>query len=156
MAGAQFDYRVDDEGVYSTTFTLFYPYSRTVGPTIGRFLTGLRERRIEGVRAADGRVLVPPPDFDPHSGQASTEWVAVADEGTIVTWSWVPEPVEGQPLDHPFAWALIKLDGADTNLLHAVDVASPSAIASGARVKARWADEPIGAITDIACFEVTA
>ncbi len=28
----------------------------------------------------------------------------------------MPEPLEGQPLDRPFAWALIQLDGADTVL----------------------------------------
>ncbi len=42
-------------------------------------------------------------------------------------------PLEGQPLDKPFAWALIKLDGADTALLHAVAADSPDAISTGAR-----------------------
>ncbi|MBW8709567.1 MAG: OB-fold domain-containing protein, partial [Mycobacterium sp.] len=63
-----------------------------------------------------------------------------------------PAPLEGQPLDRPFAWALIKLDGADTPLLHAVAAASSDAISTGARVHAHWIDEPVGAITDIAYF----
>ena len=62
------------------------------------------------------------------------------------------EPLEGQPLDRPFAWALIKLDGADTPLLHAVDADILDAISTGARVHAHWVDEPVGAITDIAYF----
>ena len=45
----------------------------------------------------------------------------MASVGTVVSWTWQPTPLEGQPLDRPFAWALIKLDGADTPLLHAVD-----------------------------------
>ncbi|WP_407938720.1 hypothetical protein [Mycobacterium lacus] len=49
-------------------------------------------------------------------------------------------------------WALIRLDGADTLLLHAVDAKTPAAIRTGARVHAHWADETVGAITDIAYF----
>ena len=70
----------------------------------------------------------------------------------MVSWTWQPEPLEGQPLDRPFAWALIKLDGADTPLLHAVDAESSDAISTGARVHVHWVDEPVGAITDIAHF----
>jgi uncharacterized protein len=83
-----------------------------------------------------------------------TEIVPVASVGTVLSWTWQPEPLEGQPLDRPFAWALIKLDGADVALLHAVDVgaAGSDAISSGARVHAHWVDEPAGAITDIAYF----
>jgi hypothetical protein len=37
----------------------------------------------------------------------------VADEGVVQTWSWVaePVPVPDQPLDRPFAFAMILLDG---------------------------------------------
>ena len=76
----------------------------------------------------------------------------MASVGTVVSWTWQSEPLEGQPLDRPFAWALIKLDGADTPLLHAVDAESSDAISTGARVHAHWVDEPVGAITDIAYF----
>jgi hypothetical protein len=84
-----------------------------------------------------------------------TEIVPVASVGTIVSWSWQEHPLEGQPLDRPFAWALIKLDGADIPLLHAVDVGaagSSESVSAGARVHVHWADEPVGAITDIAYF----
>ena len=37
--------------------------------------------------------------------------------GTVVSWTWQSEPLLVKPLDRPFAWALIKLDGADTPLL---------------------------------------
>jgi uncharacterized OB-fold protein len=133
--------------------TLAYPYARTVGPTYSRFLTGLRERRVEGTRADDGRVFVPPAEFDPTSGRWLDEWVTVADEGTVESWSWQPSPVDGNPLDRPFAWVLVLLDGADTAFLHALDVASPDAVSTGMRVRVRWADEPSGSISDVVCFE---
>jgi uncharacterized protein len=36
--------------------------------------------------------------------------------------------------------------------VHAVDAGTPDGIAAGARVHVHWADEPVGAITDIAYF----
>jgi hypothetical protein len=65
----------------------------------------------------------------------------------------VVEPLPGQPLDHPFAWALIRLDGADTALLHAVDAGSAAAMRTGMRVRPRWAADRVGGIRDLACFE---
>jgi uncharacterized OB-fold protein len=146
-------------GALSETRTLKAPvrvsfdYTRSTGPVLGRFLTGLRDGSVVGARLADGRVAVPPPEFDPTSHRAVEDSVEVSTAGTVVTWSWVPEPVEGQPFDRPFAWALVLLDGADTPLLHALDVTSPDQVHSGMRVQIRWAEDRAGAITDIACFE---
>jgi hypothetical protein len=136
----------------SAPLKLSFDYTRSVGSLLGQFFTALRERRIVGVRGSDGRVHVPPAEFDPVTYERLTEIVPVASVGTVVSWTWQPAPLEGQPLDRPFAWAMIKLDGADTPLLHAVAAASSDAISTGARVHAHWIDEPVGAITDIAYF----
>ncbi|MGB6206299.1 Zn-ribbon domain-containing OB-fold protein [Mycobacterium sp.] len=136
----------------SAPLKLSFDYTRSVGPTLSQFFTALRERRIVGVRGSDGRVYVPPAEFDPVTYERLTEIVPVASVGTVLSWTWQPEPLAGQPLDRPFAWALIKLDGADIALLHAVDAGSPDAISTGARVHAHWVDEPAGAITDIGYF----
>jgi uncharacterized OB-fold protein len=138
--------------VLSAPLKLSFDYTRSVGPTLGEFFTALRERRIVGVRGSDGRVYVPPAEFDPVTYERLTEIVPVESVGTVLSWTWQPEPLAGQPLDHPFAWALIKLDGADVPLLHAVNAGSSDAISSGARVRVHWADETAGAITDIAYF----
>jgi uncharacterized OB-fold protein len=136
----------------SAPLKLSFDYTRSVGPLLSQFFTTLRERRIVGVRGSDGRVLVPPAEFDPVTYERLTEIVPVSSVGTVLSWTWQSTPLEGQPLDKPFAWALIKLDGADTPLLHAVDAGSSDAISTGARVHAHWVDEPVGAITDIAYF----
>ncbi|MBV8860248.1 MAG: OB-fold domain-containing protein [Mycobacterium sp.] len=138
--------------VLSAPLKLSFDYTRSVGPTLGKFFTALRERRIVGVRGSDGRVYVPPAEFDPVTYERLSEIVPVASVGTVLSWTWQPDPLAGQPLDRPFAWALIKLDGADIPLLHAVDAGSSNAISTGTRVHARWVDEPAGAITDIAYF----
>ncbi|WP_067454020.1 Zn-ribbon domain-containing OB-fold protein [Nocardia alba] len=139
--------------VLSAPLRVRFDYTRSVGPIIGAFLTGLRERRILGARGSDGRILVPPPEYDPHTSAALAELVEVAATGTVTSWTWVSEPLPGQPFDRPFAWGLIQLDGADTALLHALDVTDPGQLSTGMRVSARWADERTGRIQDIAYFE---
>jgi uncharacterized protein len=136
----------------SAPLTLSFDYTRSVGPTLSKFFTALRGRRILGVRGSDGRVHVPPAEYDPVTYEPLGEMVPVSAVGTVVSWTWQPEPLEGQPLDRPFAWALIKLDGADTPLMHAVDAGEADKIRTGTRVHVHWADETVGAITDIAYF----
>ena len=83
-----------------------------------------------------------------------SEFVEVGTSGVVTTWAWIAEPRSNQPLDRPFAWALVKLEGADTGLLHAVDAGDESRMRTGMRVKVRWREERQGHITDIECFEV--
>lgn len=140
-------------GVLSAPYVLEYAYRRSTGPILGRFLAALKDGRIEGVRLPDGRVMVPPAEYDPESGQAATELVEVGQAGVVTTWSWVTAPRPRHPLSRPFAWALIRLDGADTALLHCVDAGDPARMKTGMRVRVRWQSERKGAIGDIACFE---
>ena len=142
-----------DSDVLRAPLVVEYPFTRTVGPVQSAFFTGLREGVVVGVRTSDGGVMCPPVEYDPHTSEALTELVEVGTAGEVTTWAWVEEPRTGQPLEHPFAWALVKLDGADTAMLHAVDTASADAMSTGMRVQIRWADEREGHITDIACFE---
>ena len=130
-----------------------FDYTRSLGPVLSQFMDALAERRILGARGADGRVHAPPFEYDPVSAEPPGELVPVGPEGTVVSWSWMPEPLAGQPLAEPFAWALIRLDGADTAMLHAVDAGSAAAMRTGLRVQPRWAARPAGGIRDIACFE---
>jgi uncharacterized protein len=134
-----------------TTHTIEFPYTRTLGPVYGAFLTGLRDERILGIRAGDGRVLCPPTEWDPETGDAlDHDLVEVGPGGVVETWAWVTAPTRKHPLDHPFAFALIRLDGADTALLHAVDAGSMDAMHTGMRVTARWKPERLGHIADVA------
>lgn len=143
----------DAPGALTAPHVLEYPYTRSVGPVLGRFFAGLRERRIEGMRARSGRVLVPPQEYDPETAESLDDWVTVGDAGVVTTWAWVSEPRKHHPLDHAFAFALIRLDGADSAMLHAVDAVDESRMATGMRVRARWRDETQGDIHDIVCFE---
>jgi uncharacterized protein len=139
--------------ILSAPMVIEYPFSRTVGPVQSAFLTGLREGLVLGVRTGDGRVLCPPVEYDPVTSEELGELVELGDTGTVTTWSWEPSPRPNQPLDRPFAWALVRMDGADTGLLHVLDAGSPDRVSTGMQVRVRWRDQREGAITDIACFE---
>jgi hypothetical protein len=143
----------DRTEVLSAPLVIEYPFSRTTGPVIGAFLTGLREQVIVGTKTSDGRVLVPPMEYDPVTGEAATEIVEVGPGGTVTTWAWVNQPRPKDPLDHPFAWALIRIDGAESALLHAVDAGDIGAMSTGMHVAPRWRAEREGHINDIECFE---
>ncbi|MAS54691.1 MAG: DNA-binding protein [Pimelobacter sp.] len=136
----------------SAPVTVAFDYTRSTGPVLGRFLTGLRDGVVVGARTSSGTVVVPPPEYDPVTHEQTTDFVEVSSVGTVTSWSWVPEPVKGQPLDRPFAFALVTLDGADTPMLHAVDVDSATDMSTGMRVQVRWAADRVGAMTDIEAF----
>src|SRR5262249_15288399 len=84
-----------------------YRYRRSTGPFRGLSLAGLRECRFCGVRAGDGRGRVPPVESDPETGATLTELVEVGSAGIVTTWAWLVAPRRFQPLERPFAWALI-------------------------------------------------
>ena len=134
----------------ASQFTLEFPYRRSLGPVVGAFFTGLREGRILGSRTKDGRVLCPPLEYDPDTGSSvDAALVEIGDTGIVEHAAWVDKPMRKHPLQEPFSWVLVKLDGADTSLLHA----ARARVAKGDRVKVRWRTERTGNITDIECFE---
>jgi uncharacterized OB-fold protein len=130
-----------------------FDYTRSLGPVLSQFMSALKQHAVLGGVLSDGRVVVPPPEYDPITHAAVSELVPVSDFGVVKSWSWVSEPVDRQPLDRPFAFAQVLLDGSDAPILHAVAVDSPADISTGLRVKIRWADQPTGTIRDIAWFE---
>ena len=140
--------------VLSAPHVMEFAYTRSTGPVVGAFLTGLRDRKVLGSKDSQGRVVVPPPEYDARTAAPTdpSAMVEVGQEGVVTSWSWNPTPRLGQPFDRAFAWALVRLDGADTPMLHALD-APRDQIRTGMRVRVRWAAETKGAIQDIACFE---
>ena len=131
---------------------LEFPYTRSVGPVIGAYLDGLEAGRLLASRAGD-RTLSPPLEYDPATGASvEPELVEVGPEGVDHVVDVGRQPNPNHPLDRPFAFALIQLDGADTAMVHVVD-GPRVGIGTGVRVRPRWRDERTGYVTDIECFE---
>lgn len=136
-------------------WTMEFPYKHSTGETIGRFLAGLRDqRRIWGQRVPGQGVVVPPLGYSETDGAAGGEWVAVANAGIVTAVAIVHDAVEGlHPAPAPFAFILVRLDGADTALPHIATVGLDR-LRIGSRVEAVWKPdgERIGSIRDIAGF----
>ena len=48
-----------------------------MGPVLSRFFTALRDGRMEGVKTKNGKVLMPPTEYDPETGDDVGEAVEV-------------------------------------------------------------------------------
>jgi len=142
--------KVGDYLVMESDITV--PYNWTTGPATGAFLTALRDdKTIMAAKCSScGKKVCPPVAFCAECYKQISEYVPVKDTGVVETWTVVNKEFEWQPEKPPFALAAIRLDGADTNLIHMVRA---DKIKTGMRVKAVWKEERVGYITDISHFE---
>ena len=126
------------------------PYKWTTGATIGRFLAELRDNaRITGARCETcGKVYAPPPDLCGQCFAPLTEWVNLNGEGEVIACSVVERAMPWSPKKPPFTLGLVKLDGADTNIVHIVGAGA----LAGERVRAVFKQERTGSILDIDYF----
>lgn len=136
-----------------------FPHVHFTGSVVGRFLAGLKEqKKIWGQRTSGQGVVVPPPGYSEVDGSAAGEWVEVKDTGVVTAVAVVHHPLERMhPFSSPFAFILVRLDGADTAMAHVVKE-DLGKLKVGSRVKAVWAadEQRQGTIRDIACFQVVA
>ena len=134
-----------------------FPYKHSTGPIVGRFLAGLKEqKKIWGQRVAGQGVVVPPVGYSEIDGSEGGEWVEVKETGTVTAVAVVRQPIERlHPSVSPFAFVLVRLDGADTALAHVVKDGFDK-VTVGARVQAVWAadEQRTGSIRDIDCFRL--
>ncbi len=130
-------------------------FSYAAGETASRFLIALRdERRIYGTHCSDcGRVLVPARSYCARCGVETSDWLEVGPAGLLVGHTIVQRPEANHPLPAPFAYGLIRLDGADVNLVHLLGQIPLDSIESDLRVEAVFAQERSGHILDIAYFK---
>ena len=128
-----------------------------LGATWGRFMAGLIDRTIYGTACGTcRRTSVPPQAYCESCFEPTDEWVELAQEGTIEAFTIAQLGFTGGPKP-PYAIAGIRLDGADTLLMHwlsGFDLGDGGAGHDlvGRRVRAVWADDRSGRILDIAHF----
>ncbi|MBN2158378.1 MAG: Zn-ribbon domain-containing OB-fold protein [Spirochaetes bacterium] len=132
------------------------PYSWWAGDTASRFFISLRdEKKIIATRCMTcGKTYLPPRKSCPACFTGDTEWVDVSDEGTLLSFTVARRQFASIPreLKAPVIWGLVKLDGADTALLHYLGDVKPEDVSIGMRVKAVFAEERKGTIRDISHF----
>jgi|BarGraNGADG00312_1021997.scaffolds.fasta_scaffold22362_1 uncharacterized protein len=114
----------------------------------------MKDKKIKGIKCPQcGRVYVPGPTFCRDCFIDIDEIVEVKDTGTIISFAVELTDVRGKPLDEWRASAMIKLDGADSFIGGTVKVDDWHDVHIDQKVKAVWADEPVGSLSDIDHFE---
>jgi len=131
------------------------PYRWWVGETGSRFLTALRdEGKILGNRCPScATVYVPPRKNCGACFREIDDWLELGDEGVVTSHTVIRFPFDLHPAPVPFAYALIRLDGADTAILHVIKE-NLNSLRNGARVKAVFAEQRCGNILDIEFFRL--
>jgi uncharacterized OB-fold protein len=128
-----------------------FRYTPGVGNTA--FFEGLRDRAVFlGARCEScGVTYLPARIFCERCLAELAPTVECGPEGELLSWTVARVDVDDHPLDVPVTYGLVKLDGADTVLLHRlVGVEGEPEI--GTRVGPVWATERVGSIFDIEGF----
>jgi uncharacterized OB-fold protein len=130
------------------------PYDWWAGETAERFFAGIRdEQKLFGTRCANcNKVFVPPRKTCPECFSEETNWVEISPEGDLVSFTVARKQLAALPKKAPVIFGLIKLDGADTALLHMIGEVDPGKVKIGMRLVAKFSDDRKGGILDIEYF----
>jgi hypothetical protein len=136
------------------------PFRWSAGTYGSKFLTEIRDnKKIWGIRCPRcGKVYVPLRRVCGPCFEEMTELVPLSDEGEIATFTIVSfgfvDPSTGIQKPVPYGYGVVKLDGADSYLLHFVNETDPEKIKPGDRVKAVFEDDDkrTGSLLDIKHF----
>lgn len=131
------------------------PYTYAAGEAGSRFCREIRDnKRIMGIRCNRcSIVLVPPQTTCGKCFSKLEEWVEVKTTGTLLTYTVVHYSLPVHPAKAPLAYGIIRLDGADTGLVHMLAEGDPRSLRVGMRVRAVFREKRQGNILDIKYFE---
>lgn len=134
---------------------IFIPNTYYAGLVGSRFLIELRDnRRIMGIKCPTcNQVYVPPRATCKVCFNKLEEWIEVSDKGTLLTYAIVRQPSPVQPVEPPFAYGIVHLDGADTGFVHLLGEVEFNRLRIGMRVQAVFKEERAGSILDIKYFK---
>lgn len=133
-----------DEMTFSQRIRL--PYRYTAGTAQRAALRGFADATLRGSRCDNcDIVLAPARPFCPRCSGATGETVDLSDTGVLEGWTTRVRDGRSE------TFGMIRLDGADTAMLHRVEAGEE--LAHGLRLRARWSETRQGEITDLEAFE---
>lgn len=129
-------------------------YRNYAGSICSKFLIELRDnKRILGIKCPQcNRVLVPARPTCARCFAQTQGWVEVSDTGTLLTYTTVYQPLACLPAKPPLIYGVVKLDGADTGLVHMLGEVEPKDVHIGMRLQAVFNKQRKGDIRDIQYF----
>jgi uncharacterized OB-fold protein len=127
----------------------------TVGDTGQKFLTEIKDnKQITGIKCPTcKKVYVPPRTHCPTCFTRMSEWIKLSGKGTLETFTVVRYQEPYMPREVPFAYGVIKLDGADAGMAHVLGDVDLDKIKVGMRLEPVFKEEREGSILDIDHFK---
>lgn len=146
------DNLIDEKKVFRGKIKV--PYKHTAGAYVERFITEIgKNKRIMGVKCPKcSKVFVPPRMICAECFEKMEEWVEVGNQGKVVGFTTIAHSTPVMPLEPPYSYAIIRLDGADTDIVHIINIGDPKQLKVGMRVKAVFKEKPRKRILDIEFF----
>jgi uncharacterized OB-fold protein len=135
--------------------SLVINYRYFAGKVGSRFFAQLRDKKkILGIRCQKcNRVYLPPRSTCGRCFSQLRKWVPLSGQGTLETYTVIYRPQPTYPVEVPFAYGVIRLDGADTGIGHLLGEVDFSRLHIGMRVQAVFKEQRQGNMLDIKYFK---
>lgn len=130
----------------------------TLGVSGERFFKAIRDRRqlLASPCTSCQDLLLPPKMYCERCfEETSLEWQALTGPGYVRSFTVVHQSLDETPLETPEIVALVSWRGVRGGLIHRLGEISPEAVTTGMPVEAVWAENRVGALTDIYYFRPT-
>ena len=147
---------IDTTDCFVVEGKLALPYTYFAGKVGSKFITNIRDqKKILGVRCEKcNRVFIPPRQTCFICMEDLREnWVELKNEGEVTNYTVVRYDDRHLPRKAPFILAMIKLEAADTPLVHILEGVKPEEVKIGLKVRPVFAEETTNTILDIDHFE---
>ena len=130
-------------------------YKHVGGAYVERFFREIgKNKRIMGVKCPKcSKVYIPPKMICFECFEKMEEWIEVGNQGIVKGFTVVTHKTPVMPLDPPFAYAIIALDGANTDFVHIIKESDPKKLKISMRVEAVFKQKPRKRILDIEYFK---
>jgi len=135
---------------------LALPYTYFAGKVGSKFITTIRDQqKILGIKCKRcNKVFIPPRQTCALCQEDIREnWVELKNAGEVTNYTVVRYDDKHLPRKAPFILAMIKLEGADTPIVHLLERIDPEDVKIGLKVKPVFAKETTNTILDIDHFE---
>ena len=146
---------IDTSDSYVINGKLALPYTYFAGRVGSTFITTIRDKhKIMGVKCnACDKVFVPPRQTCERCLEDIRDnWVELGNTGVVENFTIVRYDDKHLPRKAPFALGLIRLEGADTTMVHILEDVGLDKIQIGMKVQAVFASKTTHTILDIDHF----
>ena len=145
----------DTSNCFTVDGKLALPYTYFAGRVGSKFLTTIRdEKKIMGIKCNKCNVVFVPPrqTCDVCMEDIRENWVDVQNTGEVTNFTVIRYDDKHLPKKAPYVLAVIKLDGADTSMVHVVEGIDVDKAKIGMKVQAVFAEQTTSTLMDIDHF----